>query len=42
VVFTSGYSPESTGNALQPGDHFLQKPASVAQLVETVRRCLDA
>jgi CheY-like chemotaxis protein len=44
VVFTSGYSADIAGQelALQPGQNFLQKPAMPDQILETVRRCLDA
>jgi PAS domain S-box-containing protein len=43
VIFTSGYSAEIAGRelSLQPGQNFIQKPASPHQLLETVRRCLD-
>ena len=43
VIFTSGYSAEIAGRelALQPGQHFLQKPSRPHELLETVRRCLD-
>jgi len=44
VVFTSGYSADIAGHELdlQPGQDFLQKPALPRQLLEIVRRCLDA
>ena len=40
VAFTTGYSEASAG--LGEGSHFLQKPYSSRQLLETVRNCLDA
>lgn len=44
VIFTSGYNSEFSGKELAPGDrlNFLQKPASPDQLLQTIRRCLDA
>ncbi len=44
VVFMTGYSPELAGRELhlQEGQNFLQKPFSPYQLLETVRRALDA
>ena len=44
VIFTSGYSADIAGRelALQPGQHFLQKPSRPHELLETVRRCLDS
>ncbi len=43
VIFTSGYSPETTNEGNLPGmtDPFLQKPCPPAVLLETVRRTLD-
>jgi two-component system cell cycle sensor histidine kinase/response regulator CckA len=43
VVFTSGYSSEIAGRELSATEraHFIQKPSSARQLLETVRRCLD-
>ena len=44
VIFTSGYSADIAGRelTLQEGQNFIQKPASPQQLLETVRRSLDA
>jgi PAS domain S-box-containing protein len=44
VVYTSGYSADLAGREWHPGpgETFLQKPWSVARLLETVRQCLDA
>lgn len=44
VVFTSGYSREMAGSELSAvkGEYFIQKPSSNAELLETIRRCLDA
>jgi len=44
VVFTSGYDPEiSNGKqTLIAGKNFIQKPATPAQLLETIRKCLDS
>jgi two-component system, cell cycle sensor histidine kinase and response regulator CckA len=44
VIFTSGYIVDIAGRelSLQPGQNFLQKPAMPDQILETVRRCLDA
>jgi CheY-like chemotaxis protein len=44
VLYTSGYSQEILGNEvpLVPGLNFLPKPFSPAQIVRTVRDCLDA
>lgn len=43
VIFTSGYSSEIAGQRLQLGEreNFIQKPASLDVLLQTVRRCLD-
>ncbi|MEP6590448.1 MAG: PAS domain S-box protein [Gemmatimonadota bacterium] len=43
VVLTSGFSAETAGREMSLADreHFLEKPASPAAIVETVRRCLD-
>jgi FixJ family two-component response regulator len=43
VLFSTGYSAEIAGQAfkLRDGENFLQKPFLPAQLLETVRRCLD-
>lgn len=37
VLFMSGY----TGDALDPGEHFLQKPFTPASLARAVRRALE-
>ncbi|HZR17417.1 MAG TPA: PAS domain S-box protein [Verrucomicrobiae bacterium] len=44
VIFTSGYSAEivKRGLALQPGEHFIQKPCPPQELLEILRRCLDS
>ena len=44
VIYTSGYSAEFAGRQieLREGDNFLQKPSPPDQILETVRRCLDA
>ena len=44
VVFVSGYSVEVAGRPLlpQPGQAFLPKPFSGAELLQMVRRCLDS
>jgi nitrogen-specific signal transduction histidine kinase/ActR/RegA family two-component response regulator len=44
VIFMSGYSPETAGRELSERErqHFIQKPAAPAELLDTVRRCLDA
>ena len=44
VIFTSGYSAENAGAGfnLQVGQNFLQKPSTLRQLLDTVRRCLDS
>ncbi|HXT41697.1 MAG TPA: response regulator [Candidatus Angelobacter sp.] len=44
VIFTSGYSADIAGRelSLEEGKNFLQKPSSPRQLLEVVRRCLDA
>jgi CheY-like chemotaxis protein len=43
VLFISGYSDEIVGRhgALEPGERLLQKPFSIAQLLESVRSSLD-
>jgi two-component system, cell cycle sensor histidine kinase and response regulator CckA len=43
VIYTSGYSSEVVNRQLPlgAGRNFLQKPYSVLDLAETVRRCLD-
>jgi two-component system, cell cycle sensor histidine kinase and response regulator CckA len=45
VVFMSGYSAEVVGKDTEffhrTRSHFLQKPCSSSELVQTVRRCLD-
>jgi CheY-like chemotaxis protein len=44
VLFTSGHSAEFAGRELSllPRQAFLPKPASAAEMLEAVRRCLDA
>jgi signal transduction histidine kinase len=44
VIYTSGYSPESVcaGLSLREGENFLKKPYTAAQLVQLVRKTLDA
>jgi two-component system, cell cycle sensor histidine kinase and response regulator CckA len=44
VIYTSGYSPEVArhGLELRSGENFVQKPYPPHQLLESVRRCLDA
>jgi signal transduction histidine kinase len=44
VIYTTGYSPDSTGlqDALRRGVKFLPKPYSPHKLVGFIRRCLDA
>ena len=44
VVYFSGYSADIAGRELQlrPGENFVQKPFTVKQLLDTVRRSLDA
>ena len=44
VIYTSGYTAEFAGRQIQlrEGDNFLQKPTAPDQILETVRRCLDA
>lgn len=44
VIFTSGYSAEIAGRELklEEGQNFIQKPCSPAQLLQTVRHCLDS
>jgi PAS domain S-box-containing protein len=44
IIFTSGYSADLAGRALQPADRqcFVQKPCPPDQLLETVRGCLDS
>jgi PAS domain S-box-containing protein len=43
IVFTSGYSAEMGGGALgfREGVNFVQKPSSLNQVLDTIRRCLD-
>ena len=42
-VFMSGYSDSSMGGVttLEPGAHFVQKPFTMDQLMDTIRRALD-
>ena len=44
VIFTSGYSAEIAGRelSLEPGQSFLQKPASPVELLNAIRSALDA
>ncbi len=44
VVFTSGYNPDAAGPTFEPmaGETFLLKPIAMHDLLETVRRTLDA
>lgn len=44
VVFMSGYSAELAGRELllNEGQNFLQKPIQPRQLLDTIRRSLDA
>ncbi len=44
VIFTSGYNADIAGRELklERGQCFLQKPTPISELLETVRRCLDA
>jgi FixJ family two-component response regulator len=44
IVFTSGYSAEIAGRdlLLQPGQSFIQKPATSSQILELVRHTLDS
>jgi CheY-like chemotaxis protein len=45
IVFTSGYSAELGGGTgpmgMKEGVNFVQKPSSLNQVLETLRRCLD-
>lgn len=43
VLFSSGYTPELVqhGMAMTEGRNFLQKPHTVRQVLDTVRKCLD-
>jgi len=44
VIYISGYSREIAGRELElrPGENFLSKPFTPVELLQTVRRCLDA
>lgn len=44
VVFMSGYSDSSMGGVttLDPGAHFVQKPFTMDQLMDTIHRALEA
>jgi PAS domain S-box-containing protein len=44
VVFCTGYSAELAGRDLElgPGQALLEKPANPLEILQTVRRCLDA
>jgi CheY-like chemotaxis protein len=43
IVFTSGYSAELAGGAirLEEGVNFVQKPSSLSEILDTLRKCLD-
>jgi CheY-like chemotaxis protein len=44
IVFTSGYSAELTGvgpMGMKEGVNFIQKPSSLNQVLDTIRKCLD-
>jgi PAS domain S-box-containing protein len=43
VIYSSGYSAEIAGQEikLSPGEHFMQKPINTAELLKTIRNCLD-
>jgi PAS domain S-box-containing protein len=43
IVFTSGYSSELAGGAirLEEGINFVQKPSSLHEVLDTIRKCLD-
>ncbi|HEY3900332.1 MAG TPA: PAS domain S-box protein [Chthoniobacter sp.] len=44
IIFTSGYSAELTGAGamgMKEGVNFIQKPSSLNQVLDTIRRCLD-
>jgi len=41
VLYTSGYTPEVAQAECQGNGHFLIKPFTPAQMLSTVRRCLD-
>lgn len=43
VVYSSGYTPDlvQRDTALLEGRNFLQKPHTVRQVLDTVRKCLD-
>jgi CheY-like chemotaxis protein len=43
IAFTSGYSAELAGGTtqLQEGVNFVQKPSSLNEVLDTIRRCLD-
>jgi len=44
VIVMSGFSPETAGRELSDHarEHFIQKPVAPAEMLGTVRRCLDA
>jgi CheY-like chemotaxis protein len=44
AIVMSGYSPETAGRELNDHEreHFIQKPVAPAELLATVRRCLDS
>ena len=43
VIYMSGYSPETAGRELsdREREHFIQKPVAPAEMLATLRRCLD-
>jgi signal transduction histidine kinase len=41
VLFTSGYTPEVNRTEFRDGQNFLTKPFTPAQMLATVRQCLD-
>jgi len=41
VLFTSGYTPEVAKTECRGGGNFLTKPFTPAQMLDTVRQCLD-
>ena len=46
IIFTSGYSAELGGGTgamgMEEGVNFVQKPSSLHEVLDTIRRCLDA
>ena len=45
IIFTSGYSAELGGgpgaSGMREGFNFIQKPSSLSEVLDTIRRCLD-